>query len=415
MILYAKSLGASATVLGIITGMMPLLVIFQIPAAHYIHRFGYKKFVYRGWGIRVMFIYAMSLVPLTGAFLNLTAQLSLLLFLLFAFNLSRGISSCAWLPWITSLIREPVRGTYLTRDAAFVNLASFVAILFSAACLGQAPGAARFSGVFAFSAISGMISLFFLKRIPEGGTLEETNSSATPVPWRVIARFKPFRKLLRMNIAWAIASGGLGAFTVAFLKSQAGWPENQILLVSSVAYLGGLSSLWLLGARLDRIGSKPVLLLSMIGWLAIMAIWVSLSGGVLAVSMGVALPLLFAMGLGAALVHMSTIRLAMSIIPEMGRSHFFALFSVVGSLSLGGAPIIWGIMIDAVGPARMRWVGLEINQFTLFFLLAGVAVLITVFFCAQLEEPKAVRMEALLRQMLMQSPLRFWFRFWPRN
>ncbi|MCX6928633.1 MAG: hypothetical protein NT154_36290 [Verrucomicrobia bacterium] len=33
MVLYAKTLGASATVLGIIAGMMPLLVIFQIPAA----------------------------------------------------------------------------------------------------------------------------------------------------------------------------------------------------------------------------------------------------------------------------------------------------------------------------------------------------------------------------------------------
>jgi hypothetical protein len=36
MVLYAKTLRASATVLGIIAGMMPLLVIFQIPAANYI-------------------------------------------------------------------------------------------------------------------------------------------------------------------------------------------------------------------------------------------------------------------------------------------------------------------------------------------------------------------------------------------
>jgi hypothetical protein len=33
MVLYAKSLHASATVLGIITGMMPLLTALQIPAA----------------------------------------------------------------------------------------------------------------------------------------------------------------------------------------------------------------------------------------------------------------------------------------------------------------------------------------------------------------------------------------------
>src|SRR5712675_188711 len=66
MVLYAKNLEASATVLGIITGMMPLLVIFQIPAAHYIDRIGYKRFVYAGWGTRVSVIFVMSLVPTTA-------------------------------------------------------------------------------------------------------------------------------------------------------------------------------------------------------------------------------------------------------------------------------------------------------------------------------------------------------------
>ncbi len=43
MVLYAKTLDASATVLGIIAGMMPLLVIFQIPAASHIPRLGFKR------------------------------------------------------------------------------------------------------------------------------------------------------------------------------------------------------------------------------------------------------------------------------------------------------------------------------------------------------------------------------------
>src|SRR6266853_5318594 len=110
MVLYAKSLGASATVLGIIAGMMPLLVIFQIPAANYIPRVGFKRFVYAGWGTRVMFIFGMALVPLTGGFLNAKNRLALMLALLFCFNLSRGISSCAWLPWITLLVPASLRG-----------------------------------------------------------------------------------------------------------------------------------------------------------------------------------------------------------------------------------------------------------------------------------------------------------------
>jgi len=67
MILFAKSLGASATVLGLVTGMTPLLVTFQIPAADYVAKVGYRRFVYAGWGTRVMFIFVMALVPLGHA------------------------------------------------------------------------------------------------------------------------------------------------------------------------------------------------------------------------------------------------------------------------------------------------------------------------------------------------------------
>ena len=139
MVLYAKTLGASATVLGIIAGMMPLLVIFQIPAANYIHRVGFKRFVYAGWGTRVLFIFAMALVPLTRPFLEPQNRLALILMLLFCFNLSRGISSCAWLPWITLLVPPTLRGKYLSRDAAVQNSCSFITFLVAAACLAGNP------------------------------------------------------------------------------------------------------------------------------------------------------------------------------------------------------------------------------------------------------------------------------------
>src|ERR1035437_1177450 len=161
MVLYAKTLGASATVLGIIAGMMPLLVIFQIPAASYIPRLGFKRFLYAGWGTRVMFIFAMALVPVTDLFLKGETRLALMLMLLFGFNLSRGISSCAWLPWITALVPGPLRGKYLARDQAVQNLASFFTILIAAACLAGHTRSWQFSVLFAFSAINGAVSLTF--------------------------------------------------------------------------------------------------------------------------------------------------------------------------------------------------------------------------------------------------------------
>ena len=415
MILYAKSLEASATVLGIIAGMMPLLVIFQIPAASHINRIGYRRFVLAGWSTRVAFIFAIALVPLTGAFLNPASRMALLLALLFCFNLSRGISSCAWLPWITLLVPEQLRGRYLTRDAAVQNVASFGAFLISAATLSGRSKPGQFAVLFAFSAAMGAVSLMFLKRIPDVPTEVETTASTTRVPWLEMLRFPPFRKLLRSVIAWSVAYGGMTAFTVAFLKVHSGLSEGKILLISSTAFLGGASSLWLLGSRFDRVGSKPVLGFACAGWLAVLAGWMTLAGGVFATSLVALLGLQFFMGLLAAFVNMANNRLAMAIVPAMGRNHFFAIYSVVANVTLGLAPIAWGLLIDAVGTRAPRWLGLEWNRFTVFFAGAAVAFVVMLAMVRRLDEPKAASLEELLREILIQSPQKFWLRFWPRE
>ena len=413
MVLYAKTLGASATVLGIIAGMMPLLVIFQIPAASYIPRLGFKRFVYAGWGTRVMFIFAMALVPLTGIFLKPESRLALMLMLLFCFNLSRGISSCAWLPWITALVPGPLRGKYLARDAAVQNLASFITFLLAGACLAGNPRSWQFAVLFAFSAIMGAVSLSFLKRIPDAEMTEEIRASKGRVPWLEMVRYPPFKKLLCALVGFSIAYGGLTAFVVAFLKAETAMSESQILLVNSVAFLGGLSSLWLLGSRLDHLGSKPVLTFCHAAWVAVLGGWICLSGGVLPVGLVSVLVLQFLMGLLAALIQMATTRLAMAVIPAMGRNHFFALYSTIGNVTLGLAPIGWGLLIDAVGARAPVWLGMTWNRYTIFFFAAALAFTVTLALARRLHEPEAASMEDLLREILIQSPQHFWIRFWP--
>lgn len=414
MVLYARDLGASATVLGLLTGMMPLLVILQIPAAGHVGRVGYKRFVYAGWGVRVLFIFAMALVPLAGGFLDAATRLVLMLALLFAFNVSRGLSSAGWLPWIASLVPAAVRGRFLANEAAVVNLACGASCVLAAAALGPQPAAWRFAALFAFSAVMGAVSLVFLKRIPDVATPHEEGRAAGPVPWLEMLNFAPFKKLLVMAAVWAAAYGGVQAFTIIYLKA-AGMAEGRILLVTSVFFLGGLSSLWFLGSRLDGLGSKPVLTFSFAAWLLVLAGWVLAAGGALATRLAVVLPLQFLMGLFAALVSMSNSRLLMAIAPAMGRSHFFALFSVLVNVSQGLAPIAWGLLIDAVGGRSAMWAGVEWNGFSLFFAGVAAVFLAALVLARRLEEPSAVSMEKLLREILVDSPQRVLVRLWPKG
>ncbi len=414
MVLYAKKLGASATVLGIIAGMMPLLVIFQIPAANHIHRVGFKRFVYAGWGTRVLFIFAMALVPLTHRFLDPQTRLALMLTLLFCFNLSRGISSCAWLPWITILVPASLRGKYLSLDAATQNSCSFVTFLVSAACLAGEPGGWQFAILFAFSAVMGAISLTFLKRIPDAEMPEDVSGSKTKMPWLEMIRHPPFERLLWAVFGYSVAYGGMTAFTVAFLRTEGGMAEGTILLVTAISFLGGLSSLWLLGSRLDRLGSKPVLTFCFAAWVAVLVGWICLSGRVVGMDLPLLAALQFLMGLLAALTQMSNTRLAMAVIPVMGRNHFFAIYSVVNNVTLGIAPVAWGLLIDAVGMRAPVWLGLSWNRFTIFFAATALAYAFTLVLARRLHEPEAASLEELLRELLIQSPQRFWVRFWPR-
>jgi len=412
MILYAKSLHASATVLGIIAGMMPLLVIFQMPAAQHIPRFGPKRFFIGGWGIRTLFTFGLAVVPLLAGFLDIPTRLVLVLALLFGFNFVRGVTSSSWLPWITVLVPENLRGRYLAGDAAMSNLGCFLTVLVCGATLGATPQGWQFAAAFAFSAVMGLISLVFLKRMPDAPVTENPAGGHGPVPWREMLRHPPFRKLLGMAVAWAVAFGGVTAFTVAFLKTETGLPEGKILLMTSVFFLGGLSSLFFLGHRLDHLGSKPVLKFSMAIWLVLMAAWTALAGGALTPALALVMALQFLMGLFWALVNSANSRLAMAVVPAMGRNHFFALYSVFANVTLGVAPIGWGLLIDAVGHRHWEFLGLDWNRYTLFFAASALMFAVTLGLAQRLEEPRATSLEELLTEIFVQSPQRLWLWLW---
>ncbi|MGV3774795.1 MAG: MFS transporter [Verrucomicrobiales bacterium] len=413
MVLYAKNLGASSTVLGIITGMMPLLVIFQIPAANYIGRIGYKRFVFAGWGTRVVFIFAIAVIPLLAAFLTKTTLLVLVLFLLFMFNLFRGISSCAWLPWISSLVPGPIRGKYLAYEQAYVGVASCGAFLIAAAVLGVNPDPWQFALSFLISGLAGMASLWYLKRIPDVPVPVEVRTSNTPIPWMALAKYRPFSKLLIVNLGWSAAYGGVNAFAASFLKTQANLPESTVLYLSSVFFLGGLSSL-IFAPHIDKSGSKPVISFSCILWLVICLGWVLVAGKVMEPTYFLILILQFFMGMGAALVATANVRLAMVISPEMGRNHFFALYSVVANVSLGLSPVIWGLLMDIFGKRNFETFDLDWNRFTFFFAGSGVMFIVTWILSLRLEEPAAGNIETLLRDALVKSPQKMFLKLWPR-
>lgn len=421
MVLYAKSLEASATVLGIVAGMMPLLTISQIPAADYLDRIGYKRFVMAGWSARIVFAFLMALTPLAGRWVGHGAQLVLLLALLFGFNLCRGIASSAWLPWITGLVPLEARGRYLAGDQAASNGASLMCFLVVATLLGAGnllPSPAepwQFVLAFTFSGLMGVASLWFLQRMPDTPVPPHERTGTGRVPWAAIAAHPPFRRLLELNAVWSLAYGGLTTFVVAFLKGEADLRDGSILLLMAVQFIGGLGAYGFGGRRLDLHGSKPALGFIMLAGCLVASGWFLMSAGVWKPRIAVALAFIVPLGLLNALHSAANNRLAMAIVPRMGRNHFFALFMVVWQVTLGLSPVFWGLVIDGVGGFHGRWLGLDWNRYSLFFGLVGLSFLAAFRASLRLEEPQAAPVETLLRDLFLQEPRRLFTRALGRN
>lgn len=405
MILYFKRLGASATVLGIVLALPQLLNILQIPAAQFVEKTGYRAFVLRGWALRAAIILGMAGVALLPGKVDATTRIALMLFLLFAFNASRGISLCGFLPWITHWIPEDVRGRYLSRDQMSAALATLGTMILAAFYLR--PPAARFAygGLFFASFVTAIISLWFLRRIPDV-PVPPAAESRERAPYKEMLLHPPFFKLLVYNVVCLAGQAGGGVFWIPLLRDSFAATDSLILGMMVLWSTVCAVCLWGFGHLVDRVGSRPLLGLATLVFVVHFSCWCAVSARVLPFNLATILLIQITSGISCSLFTLANTRLVMATVPPMGRSHFFALYTVVTSLVLGVFPIFWGILLDALAGWGTSWSWWQWNQYSLLYGALVVIMIAALVMRNRLAEPRAMTTDAFLRELLVETPSR---------
>ena len=388
VILYAKSIGASSTVLGIIASFTPLMTVFQLPAAQFLGRYGYRQFVLMGWSLRTIFIFLVTAVPLLS-FLDNSSKLAMILASLFVFNLLRGISSAAWMPWIAVLIPEEIRGRFLSLDQIFIHVGCLLALVASALVMTGRVDSWEYSLVFLLSAIGATVSLWFIRQIPEVEASETVRNSSQPVPWKQIIAYPPFRALLVFNLIFMAVIGSLGVFTVEYLREFPKFDVSLVLYLSGLSFIGALVSLPFVGRLVDDAGSKPVMAGALGLFCVVIFGWFLVAAGVLPCSMWVIGSLNFLAGIAGANFNLANVRIIMATMPEMGRNHFFALFTVITSLGLGAAPVVWGISLDVIGTYEAVTGAFHWRRHSIYFLILFFLNIVAITFIRHLHESRS--------------------------
>jgi hypothetical protein len=140
---------------------------------------------------------------------------------------------------------------------------------------------------------------------------------------------------------------------------------------------------------IDAVGSKPVLRVALTGFVVVVSGWCLIAANVIPCTIWTVAALNFLTGLAGANFNLANLRIVMSAIPEMGRNHFFALFTVITSLGLGAAPIAWGVTLDAIGTYEMVTGWFTWRKHSIYFAALIPPLLVAIGLVNILQEPGA--------------------------
>lgn len=407
LILFARHLGAPSVILGILAGISPLTLVLQLLVARYAEQIGYRTLMLRGWTVRVAVLSVLVVLPLAAPVIGTMTALYMMIAVMAVFAVSKAVGICAWMPWVAAIVPKPMRGYYLSRDRTFISISTLLTLAGSGILLWGSTQEG-YAVVFLVGFLAGVVSLFFLRRIPEPQVVlpaSDTAHAAGAVNWRNLLRDKAFVRLILFGVAVQVVVSGSSTFSLIFVREKIGIGDGSILWLSAGASLVGLAALQLLRHRADRIGSKPILTFVLCWWGIYYLLWFLLSIDVIPGRVMAVVLIMVAAGFFAAMYDLGVTRLLLNLAGDRPASpQYFALYSVLVSAVAGLGPIVWGSILDLLRTTNSSVLGYALNEYSYLFgiqfvLLAGITLMLI-----RLREPTAQSFRQVVYEAFVETP-----------
>jgi MFS family permease len=155
--------------------------------------------------------------------------------------------------------------------------------------------------------------------------------------------------------------------------------------------MGALIVLPLRGSVVEATGCKPLMRVATVMFAIVIAAWILITASVLPCSLALVAVLDVLAGAASASFNLANVRMTMATMPEVGRNRFFALFTVIRSLGLGGATVAWGLFLDALGNYEMVTGAFHWRRHSIYFLALLALNAVAFAYIPRLHESPVVR------------------------
>ena len=406
VILLAKHFGAGESILGVMMSMTALFSILQIFSITAAHKIGHGRVMVLGWRARSFILMLAAPLPLLQDEWPASWLLAALMAVMFGFNFVRGFSAGVWLPWITHLVPGKIRGRYFGYEQMTAHAAALVTLLASGWFLGASPEGWRYSVLLLIASIAGLFSVAALGNVPQKVDMDDSEAAAErhKLTWqniRTVWTVVPFRIITLFVAFWTFVMSGMYGFVIIFLKDCLNLSEGTILVLGTGSTFGAMLMAYFIGGLADRFGSRPFMRMSGLGHIAMIALWVLISCGIIPGHFALIMLIYFVTGVIGASNYIPLTRLILVSCPSEILTIGMTVHQTVISLCAGLSPIIWGVMLQL-----LREGGVE-HPFRIFF-----STMLLLCACSQImlsfvNEPKAMGTKDFVGKLIKSTQVRF--------
>lgn len=349
LVAFALGLGASNTVIGLLSAVGPLTQLVQLPAVAIITRLRARKVVAFWTALpgRLTWVFIAFIPWLAPA----SSRVGLLVSALLLSSALGTIAGAAWNPWMRDFIPESEAARLFAHRLSAGTAASAATSLIAGAAVDDwlprvLPPLAPYSAVFLTGTVVGVIGLLFLARIPEP---RMPSAEARPLGDILRAPFQSrnFRQLILFLGTWNFAVNLASPFVTVYLLRRLEVSMAWAVGLSVVSQVANAYFLRLWGPLADRFGHTTVLRVSGALFVVNLACWPF--AGLFAartVTLAIIIGLHLLGGAASAGITLCAGTVALKFAPRGESTAFLATNALVSGAAAAIAPVLAGISAD---------------------------------------------------------------------
>lgn len=384
-VLLLEHLGASTFMVGLSTSFVFVLYPLQVLATASLSRLGFQRQMVLAWILRALFL----LVPLFLAirapqqpepWMAMAVVLSIFLFCFF-----RAFGVAAHVPWFAGILPDALRGRFFATEAAVTSSVGVVALLSCAGLFATLPPWQAFRAVYAIALFGSLMATLSLTRMPAGPPPEPSPIRQMGAETLGLCLGRGlFRQYLILTGVGGVVFSSFTAFTIYYLKSEAGLASSQILGFTAAQFGGQIVGSWGIRLFLDRVLIRRFFQFAQSVLAVVFAYWLGIVRG--EVGWLVAVPVsYFVVGVALGVSNSAHVTFLPELSPAAKRPVSIAVFGALSGTLQGLGPIFWGLALRT-GPLTP---GVDATSFAIFFALGILLCGVSFWLLASLPDTRA--------------------------